>query len=377
MPSAPVIDVDELLVPLSGPEPGGKKLPLLDRNRLKEYQRDFDPERDLTNEDRQNPALMAGQERKKAEWDKITDFCTDFLKNTGRDLTVALSLVEALTKQHGFAGARDGFRLLRRMCESDWDVLHPIIEDPTNPDDIDGRMSLFSFLDDEVKTPFYANTIRATVLLPNAKGAAISFQNCQVVDKMTPVVVTPEQFRKSVAGASAEQIQHVKTLDEDIGEALDELQLLCTTLDQKAGKFAPGFSSVQKALSSCRTMANEILRIRNPNASEKPTGADAKATVNSSAAASDDTNDGASLAPVRNREEVYTRLQELTVILEQFDPHSPVPFLVRRAIELRDLKFPELVDQFTMPRGILDFIRQPIQNENRTQESESESQLQE
>jgi type VI secretion system protein ImpA len=43
------------------------------------------------------------------------------------------------------------------------------------------------------------------------------------------------------------------------------------------------------------------------------------------------------------REDVYARLAEAADLLQQMEPHSPVPYLIRRAIEWGNLPFPQLM----------------------------------
>ena len=40
------------------------------------------------------------------------------------------------------------------------------------------------------------------------------------------------------------------------------------------------------------------------------------------------------------REDIYHRLSEAANLLERMEPHSPVPFLIRRAVALGSMPFP-------------------------------------
>ena len=168
MPSAVVLDPEPLLAPISDVSPSGQKLALMDRNKLKEQREDFDPERDLSPEDRRNPQ-MAELKRKIPQWDKIIEFCTQFLGKSGKDLRAVFALIEALSQRHGFAGLRDGLRLLRRLCVECWDRMHPEVTDPNSTEELEARMGLFSFLDEELKQPFFPNVIRAIPLFQQVR----------------------------------------------------------------------------------------------------------------------------------------------------------------------------------------------------------------
>ncbi|MBL8865847.1 MAG: type VI secretion system protein TssA [Gemmataceae bacterium] len=360
MSTPTVFDPEPLLAPISDDEPAGKRPSILDRNKLKEYREDFDPERDLSEEDRRNPA-MAEKPKITPQWEKVIGFAKEYFSKTGKDLTVAMPLIEALTKRHGFAGLRDGLRFTRRLCEECWDRMHPLIESPDDPDEMEGRVAPFVFIDDEINQPRFPNTVRSIPLLDTAEGVAVSFASCQSYDS-NPAQVPQEAFRAAVSAASDAQIEVIREVEADIGESLDELRLLGETLDAKAGTNSPGFNGLKKAIDDCRSMALEVLRLRGGGAPPTDEEAATDGSDGTPARSGGHTGGGSgtALGAIRSRDDVYARLYELTQMLEQFDPHSPVPFLIRRAIEMRDLRFPELVDTLTLSRPVLDFLRAPI-----------------
>jgi type VI secretion system protein ImpA len=349
MASAPLLNPDEFLAPISDANPAGRPLSIAEINQLKEYQEDFDPERDLSPQDRQNPQY-AELQRKTPQWTAIIDFGTKFLKQTGKDLELVVRMVEALTKTPagGFAGLRTGFRLVRRLCEDCWDRMHPIIEDPTNPDDVEYRTSKLNWLDEAEKKPYFPNSVRAVPILSLPDGREVSYVNCQQ-KAGGPPLVTREEFGQAVNSATPTDVERLREIDGDITGALNEIRELSAVLDTKAGGAATGFGAVRKALVDCQSMTQQALKMRAGDVAAAPTGGEAAAAqANGTAVAP---------SPVRNREEIYARLMQLIGMLEETDPHSPVPLLLRRAVELRGLKFPELVDTLTRDARVLDFLR--------------------
>ena len=357
MPSAVVLDPEPLLAPISEASPSGQKLALMDRNKLKEQREDFDPERDLSPEDRRNPQ-MAEQQRKIPQWDKIIQFCTQFLGKSGKDLRAVFALIEALSKRHGFAGLRDGLRLLRRLCEECWGRMHPEILDPNGTEELEARMGLFSFLDEELKQPFFPNVIRAIPLFQQADKPDVSVLNCQPAgNPIRPALVSQDEFRFIVMNANPPAVELIRLADDDLKEAIEETRLLIAVLDAKAGTSAPGLASLRKALAECQTMTNEVMRVRAPSQAVEPSGSDGEPSPDDAGGTPGNRSNA------RSRNDVYSRLMELTLTLEQLEPHSPVPFLIRRAIEMRDIRFPELVDQLTSSKAVLEFMRNPLVTE--------------
>src|SRR5690606_15089130 len=65
------------------------------------------------------------------------------------------------------------------------------------------------------------------------------------------------------------------------------------------------------------------------------------------------------------REAVYGQLTRAAEMLAQLEPHSPIPYLVRRAVELGKLPFPQRVQQLIREERILtDLQREFGLNEN-------------
>lgn len=365
MPSALLLDPDELTAPIPGDAPAGRKLSQVELIKLKEYQEDFDPERDLSEEERHDPQFADAQ-RKVPQWNAIIDFGTKFLKATGKDLELVVRMVEALTKSRdgGFAGVRTGFRLVRRLCEECWDRMHPAI-DPDDPDSIEDRTSKFNWLDDAEKKPYYPTAIRAIPVLTTAHGRAVSFLACHQRGNR-PAEVSQDEFRQVVNAAGPADVDRVRAMDEDISEALGELRELLAVLDARAGSSAPGLGAVRKALDDCQTMTRQVLKMRAEPA--PPGGAPPEGDGQPGAAGGALVAGGPAVPvavisagsnPIQVRNQIYDQIEKLAAMLEDYDPHSPVPLLIRRTIELRGMKFPELVDTLTRDARVLDFLRNP------------------
>ena len=44
-----------------------------------------------------------------------------------------------------------------------------------------------------------------------------------------------------------------------------------------------------------------------------------------------------------SREDAYRQLAQAAEVLRQLEPHSPIPYLIKRAVELGAMPFPELM----------------------------------
>ena len=67
-----------------------------------------------------------------------------------------------------------------------------------------------------------------------------------------------------------------------------------------------------------------------------------------------DSKGGSSFAgAIRNRAQAYQRLIEIADALSVLEPHSPIPYVIRRAIALGGLSFPELMKTLISDANVL------------------------
>jgi predicted component of type VI protein secretion system len=53
------------------------------------------------------------------------------------------------------------------------------------------------------------------------------------------------------------------------------------------------------------------------------------------------------------RQEVYDQLAAAAELLMQIEPHSPIPYLIRRAVQLGKLPFPQLIRELVRDPNII------------------------
>ena len=107
------------------------------------------------------------------------------------------------------------------------------------------------------------------------------------------------------------------------------------------GQLAPGLTSLRQAVFECRTLAKQILDRKGPEAEAETSG---------EGAAEGSAEEGRRWRRwVLGRpgdavaRQVYARLAEAAELLGQLEPHSPIPYLIRRCVQLGDLSFPDLM----------------------------------
>lgn len=324
MADEPLLAIDELLEPIPGEDPAGEPMAYAVRAELDEARKEINPD-DFDANDPLRPTDV-----RKADWKGIIRKATEQLRTKSKDLLLAARLVEALTKQHGFAGLGVGLTLLRRLIDECWDRLHPTIEDG----DLELRAGPFNWLGDDGRGARFPYTLR-TVPLFTFGNEAVSMHDYRQAQEGKGKLKRDEADR-AVNNASA---QHCRQLVADVEAATAEMQKLLESLNARLGSEAPSLSDVRKVL------VEALAFVRG---AAQRTGGDAPPEPDEEAPAGEDATENgvATSAPARKmvtRADVYARLSEAADLLAQMEPHSPIPFLVRRAVALGQMPFPQLM----------------------------------
>lgn len=335
---SPLLDFDQLLAPIPGPEPAGTGLPYLLRERLDLMRREINPD-DYDANDPQRPTTA-----KSAEWGGIVELSQQILRETSKDLSVAARLTEALVKQSGFDGLRDGLRLLRLLVEQCWDRLSPVLE---AGDDLDVRSGPFRWLDDPDRGAYFPNTIRAVPLV-QGEGAGYGWQDWRRSQDPRSGL-TREAFDKARLATPAAASRAAVEL---LTAARQEYDGLVAALDQRMGEAAPALLGLRQSIDDCLLLAQQILQL---NASAEPPGSPAS-PVDESAPETPEVTESAAETTARRpltRAQIYAQLTEAAEALRRLEPHSPIPYLLDRAVALGGLPFPALMKELIRDANVL------------------------
>jgi type VI secretion system protein ImpA len=83
-----------------------------------------------------------------------------------------------------------------------------------------------------------------------------------------------------------------------------------------------------------------------------------KAPVSTGGSGAAEANDGQAGAgasmPVASRDQAYQMMTKAADILSAIEPHSPVPYLIRRAVQIGGLPFPEMIQAFIREQNVIE-----------------------
>jgi len=374
MPSARTIDLDRLLAPIPGNSPSGESV------------RFAGPYDAISDARRADDDLNQGEwkrDAKIADWAAVKKLATEALATKSKDLQIAAWLAEALVKLHGFPGLRDGLELLIGIHQQFWETFFPEQEDG----DLEARAGKIEWLNDRLTM-----AIREIVLTPT-DGAAYSFnryQESRTVDElgrknpdaiqvaMKEGKITGEQFDKVVAGGSR---IFYEGLFADINQSVEQCGKLSAVVDEKYGKDAPSLLAIKKALEDCADLLGPILKAKRQMEPDQPAtealgnGMDPghqtaeigheSATpvdqiVNLAPARLIQPNGTAGLSTPTDRAEALGQLEKVAEYFHRTEPHSPVAYLVQRAVRWGRMPLAEWLTDVITDEGVLTRIRETL-----------------
>ncbi|HMP04253.1 MAG TPA: type VI secretion system protein TssA, partial [Gemmatales bacterium] len=332
-----ILDIDALLAPIEGhDDPAGVRTPDAVRETWKEARLEINPD-DFAEDDPARPG-----EAKRADWRTIIRLCEDCLKNKSKDLVVAAWLTEAMTKEYGMAGLAEALVLLRRLIEEAWDRLYPQLE---YEDDLEFRAGAFNWLDERDSGARFPMSLEQLPVIggPDGfgyldwKGSGDPKADASLRDRVS-------RAKERMSGAECQEL--AENIQQVI-EALMELNRVFGERFSTLGSGAPSLSQVRQAVLNIKQLADGMLKEKGgaPGALGGPGdeggGGGGGGSGGGGGLGSIDLSNSAAA-----REQIYNELERLASLLKSIEPHSPVPYLVERAVSAGRKPFPEMIRAF-------------------------------
>lgn len=347
------IDISELLQPIAGGDPCGEDLSFADvLDQMREARRADDP--NLPQGDWQTTP-------KAADWRLVLQLGEKVLGTQSKDLQAAVWVGEAAIGRDGFGGAAEAFGLLTGLVETFWDGLYPRLEG----DDAEQRASKLAWFN-----TYAARALRAAPL-SEGKPAMMTLNlwtTSREVDNLARQNAEAHQaalaegkpsgdvFDKALVDSSAELIRDLIAKIEAGQAAFAQLKRV---VDAKFGRAAPSLAEIEDALKKALQVVVRAARskglVSDGPAVEQEAQGDGPAAAAPAAAGG-----GFSLpfgASASGRQTALKALTEIAVFFRKTEPHSPVSFLIERAVAWADTPLDQWLAQVVSDDGVLSRIR--------------------
>lgn len=337
--SLAIADPERLLAPITAPAEAGASL---------RYEGTYDRIREARRED--DPSLPQGvwtTKRKVADWPAVARIAAEAIQLRSKDLQLAVWLAEAWAHTDGIAGAAAGVALVTELLERYWDSAFP----EPGEGDAEARVGLIDWLDEAL-----AREVRRLPLAPSADGAPayrlLDWETGAAPDRAAP---REDEGEGAVPGASREAFlarasllgkQLWMDLRKDAGAGIAAAERLETALAGRTPR-SPILRRFKDALRAILRLCEAMPGLPREDASAAPaslapTAGEGRERGGEGGAAPPRAESG----PIASRAEAYLRLCEASDYLLRTEPHSPVPYLVKRAVSWGNMSLAELLSEF-------------------------------
>lgn len=356
----PTIDIEQLLAPNSEEAPCGtdpRSGPAwTDMKAARQSRGENDP--------------FSDSDVEPADWPHVAKTAQGILRGEGKHIEVACDLTEALIRLHGYAGLRDGLRLIRELQERHWEHFYPVL-------DTEDEMALEESLLDRGGPLNGLNTNIVNALgQVQVTGAAgmdnfswLLYNDAQYVENegrkdaeaRSRLIADGRPDPDLVASAiGATDWQFYEGGLTCLTEASEELRKLDDLLDEKYAQLrdeGPTLQGIKDVLQDCTVFFEATLKEKKP-----PELAEAADGTEVTAAAGPATAPRAGGDPLHpaDRADALRRLRAVADFFKRTEPHSPVSYLVQRAASWGEMSLQEWLQEVVKDTGTLGQIRETL-----------------
>jgi type VI secretion system protein ImpA len=307
---------------------------------------------------------------KRANWGNVSTLALDALQHQSKDMQLVAWLLEAQINLTGFAGISACLVLMDELCNRYWDQIHPQVEDG----DYEYRANIIRWVSEKLLP-----ALRLTPLVGVSGDNVYCWADWEQARRNEQLKSSADNKRDAPEGVTLQELGHGISatatdaylwLHQTLEESLQAIEALTQTLDRQCGSEAPGMGGMNGLLQQILSFVDAELYKRGVRPAlaltqeQLPMGqadedethmalaashAEIQQQVQPQAQASYSADHANSA--IRDRADAYARLAETAEFLMRLEPHSPVPYLVRRATEWGRLNTVELYQELFLKLG--------------------------
>jgi type VI secretion system protein ImpA len=334
MPAPASTDIERLLAPISAAAPAGVSLRGESAyDRLREARREDDPS---------IPQGVWQRPLKIADYTGVVTVAVEALERRSKDLQVAAWLADAWAYLYGVEGLARGLELCAGLLERFSEGLFPQPE-PDGDDEARGRV--LGWLDDAL-----VRRLRLAKLGDDR--ISLTFAEWEHAETGGGGDGGPGTTREGLlAKTSLVGAARWAAIHRDLAAAL----AATVALERAAAtiKSAPPLRALEATLRAVQALAAEVLQasggqIQSEMGTAERMGSSEEPQVagTQGAPAPEHAIRASAAGPITSRADAYGRLTEAADYLLRTEPHSPVPYLIKRAISWGNMPLAELLQEF-------------------------------
>lgn len=288
------------------------------------------------------------QEAKAPNWSKCAETAVDLLAKA-HDLRVAVYLTRALLNTEGLEGLHDGLSLICGYLERYWKTVYPGL-DPEEDNDPTERVNVLEALNDWQM--MIAPLLKLQLCFSRTAGGVSLRQYLIASGKTSQLSLTAQELTTApnLAGIEAafadSSPELLNSTSHAASESLAAARRLELVMNEQVGpERAPDLKNLIQVLKEIDNLMKAHLLSSTPfvkTAVEEP--GDKSSGTDDDYTQTDVSTRVRSFDTIESREDVIELLEQICAYYELFEPASPVPLLLQRAIRLVTKNFLEIIE---------------------------------
>lgn len=296
-----------------------------------------------------------------SHWRKIIELAPDILTEHTKDLEIASWYTEALIRQYGFQGLRDGFKLIKGLIENYWDDIYPLPDE----DGVETRVASLTGLNGEGAEGVLITPIRSVNITQGSEPGPFNYWKYQQVLEVEKIIDEETRSEKAAslgfgmndvdrAVADSSETFYID-LSDDLAESIETYREIGSLLDQHCGiNDSPPTSNIINTLEACLGTVRHIAKYKIPEDSTQSEG-DSQDLADDSAAEGGASNTNRSGSAILTRDEAFKQLLEISQFFRKTEPHSPISYMLERVVKWGDLPLDSLIRELIPDSSARDY----------------------
>jgi len=348
MSSEPIIDIPDLLAPISDDAPTG-----IDIRESSDATGLYYTIKDARNAARSNERTRlfddSGATGIDPEWKVVLKEAPTLLKSESKDLEVATWLLEALVRYHGFKGLSEGFELIDGLITNFWENIYP----EPDEDGIETKVAPLTGLNGEGGDGTLLAPLRSIPFTEDTAAGEYSYWQYQQARDISRISDDGErQQRIDATGISQEKIDNAVRETSDvfytdllahIASCLEHFKSLNTKLDEHCGYDAPPASNIRQTMEEIEGAIKHLAGYKIEIPEEEGTGGEEGTEGSTDGGATSGTSQAG--GPVQTREQAFKQLEQISQFFKKTEPHSPLSYILAKSVRWGRMSLPELMNE--------------------------------
>jgi type VI secretion system protein ImpA len=250
---------------------------------------------------------------------------------------------------------------MRELMDGFWDTVYPEAEDG----DLEFRAAPIEWMNDRLP-----EAVKAVPIARSSAGDQYAWwhwhesRTVENLGRQNPEArelalaegkISGEEFDKAVAALPR---PHWEDLVQSLGEAWDELTQLDASIDARFGRNAPSLVALKKATEEVRTLVESIVKRKREL---EPGGAPTGSPVVEDGVPELREAPGESPGGMpRDRAAALRQLAEVAAFFRRTEPHSPVAYLVQRAVQWGHMPLEAWLKEVINDGSVLAHVRETL-----------------